>query len=128
MEFQPYQHFADQEARKGLSDLKECLLAQNIRITFLEKCIQQNCRNAEEFDRAKQQITFLDTAITRLKEANVIHLREHQNIVSKVGSIEQSQKELKDQMIEQKVSLQLSSLESDVLQLRRTLIENSILP
>jgi hypothetical protein len=100
--------------------LEECFLSLNIRTASLESRIRQNARNAEEFDGTKQQIAFLDTTITRLNEETVIRFREHQNLLSSVASTEQSQKELKEQnVIQQKLSLQLSSVERDVLQLRK---------
>jgi chromosome segregation ATPase len=70
MIFQPNPEFADQEARNRISELEECIRTHNNRISSLESRLRQNSGNAEKFENAKQQIAFLGTAITELKEEN----------------------------------------------------------
>jgi hypothetical protein len=143
MTLQPNPEFADQEARNRISELEECIRTHNNRIASLESRLRQEGRNAEEFDNAKQQIAFLDTAIAELKEENATRVREHQNLTSSLASIEKSQeefKELKELAIQRPplplpspspslpFPFPLGSIESDLLQLKAALTEKAVLP
>jgi hypothetical protein len=106
MNLQPNREFADQEARNRISELQECIRTHNNRIAPLESRIRQdsqnneNSPNAEEFERVKQQIAFLDTAIARLNEENVTRVREHQILPSSFALVEKCQEELREVAIQ----------------------------
>jgi hypothetical protein len=128
MTLQPSKQFLDYEARNRIFYLQELIRANTIRIGSLETSVLRWHRKAEEFDRTKQQIASFDTAIVQQKGENVIRVREHREFLSNFTSLEKSQEELKQQLMQHPPSFPLNSIESDVLQLKTTLIEKSILP
>jgi hypothetical protein len=100
MTLQPNPEFADQEARNRISKLEEHILRQNNRIAFLETSILQHLRTAPELDCLKREIASLNTTITELKAENSAQL---------------------------KFIPRFTSIESDISELKTSLIENSIL-
>jgi hypothetical protein len=128
MTFQPNPEFADQEARNRISKLEEHILRQNNRIASLETGVWQHQRTASELDGLKQEIASLHTTNARLKEENAAHVRQHQQLLSRLESVENCQEELKKQIMQRPLLPPLGSIERDVLELKTALIENSIMP
>jgi hypothetical protein len=130
MTFQLNPEFADQEARNRISKLEEQMLRQNNRIASLETRVWQHQRTASELVGLKEEIGSLHTTITEQKEENAAHFRSNQQLLSRLASVENCEeelKELKKQMMERPLLPPLGSIERDILELKTTLIEKSIL-
>jgi hypothetical protein len=128
MTFEPNLEFTDQEARNQLFALEEHILTQDHRIAFLETRIRQFHRTSEQFSNTKQQIAAHDTLIAQLIDDNLIRIREHQELTSKLASVTKFQEELKEHLIQRPLGFPRDSIESDLSQLKAAMIENSIFP